>query len=153
MYVWLCAQSWLFLWFYGLKPASLPLSMGFCKQEHWSGLPFPFTKHIGKCSSIVALWYHYFSPFLSAPQGSKEKDLPSLPWKIFAYILLFSFSVCLSLSVTLFLLLWKENWATLKKTGVSYLGYFSALMYPSVYVGNIRPSLDDTKGWGLGDPM
>ena len=29
------------LWLHGLEPTGLLLSMGFSRQEHWSGLPFP----------------------------------------------------------------------------------------------------------------
>ena len=40
-----CAQLlshvWLFLWPYGLLAHQDPLSMGFPRQEYWSGMPFP----------------------------------------------------------------------------------------------------------------
>ena len=40
-----------------------PLSLGFSRQEHWSGLPFPSPVHEGKSENEVAQLY----PTLSDP--------------------------------------------------------------------------------------
>ena len=37
-----CAQSCLTLWTLWTVARQTPLSMGFLRQEYWSGLPFPF---------------------------------------------------------------------------------------------------------------
>ena len=35
---------------HGLQPTRLPLSLGFPRQEHWSGLPFPSPMHESEVS-------------------------------------------------------------------------------------------------------
>ena len=51
-----------------------PLSMGFSRQEHWSGLPFPSPVH----ESEKWKWSHSVVPNLSDPMGCSPQALPSM---------------------------------------------------------------------------
>ena len=51
-----------------------PLSLGFSRQDHWSGLPFPSPVHEGKSENEVAQLY----PTLCDPRGQPTR-LPH-PW-------------------------------------------------------------------------
>ena len=64
-----------------------PLSLGFSRQEHWSGLPFP--------SPIVIRWDedHIFIRLWNRLDSLKEDGLNILPGNIFEYDLNFQVSL------------------------------------------------------------
>ena len=51
-----------------------PQSLGFCRQEHWSGLPFPSPMHESESESEVAQSY----PTLSDPMDCSLQAPPSM---------------------------------------------------------------------------
>jgi len=59
--VWLCATPW-------MEAHQAPPALGFSRQEHWSGLPFPSPTHEsekwkGSCSAMSnSLWPHGLQP-------------------------------------------------------------------------------------------
>ena len=66
--VWLCATPW-------TAAHQAPLSLGFSRQEHWSGLPFPSPMH----KSEKWKWSHSVVSDSSRPHGLQPTRLPC-PW-------------------------------------------------------------------------
>ena len=59
-------------------PCQAPLSVGFSRQEHWSGLPFPPPGHLPdpgiECPSLYLLHWRWQA-------GSFSLGLPGEPWR------------------------------------------------------------------------
>ena len=68
------------------------LSMGFSRQEYWSGLPFPSPGYIPKLGIKLE------SPALQV--DSLPAELPGFPYSLFLFcFLIFSFVLCLVIFV------------------------------------------------------
>ena len=69
-HVWLCVNPW-------TATHQAPLSLGFSRQEHWSGLPFPSPVHESewwkvKVKSLSRVW------LLATPWTAAHQDPPSM---------------------------------------------------------------------------
>ena len=67
--VWLCATPW--------TAAQVPLSMGFSRQEYWSGFPFPFqgiflTQGLNLCLLHLLHWQAYSLPLSATLEAPKK---------------------------------------------------------------------------------
>ena len=64
-HAWLCVTLWIII-------SQVPLSMGFLRQEHWSGLPFPFPMHE---SEIPQSCLTLCNPMDCSPPGSSARGI------------------------------------------------------------------------------
>ena len=79
----------------------VPLSVGFCRQEYWSGLPFPFLGDLPDSGIESRSPTLYADALLSEPQGKSQICGRDLILSFFLVAILFSQHVYLK--VTLFL--------------------------------------------------
>ena len=76
-HVWLCATPY-------MAAHQAPLSLGFSRQEYWSGLPFPSPMSIPedlmkcKCHHTSTLWVQVSLYVTHCPGGIVVKNLPAM---------------------------------------------------------------------------
>ena len=66
-HVWLFATLW-------TLPCQIPLSLGFSRQEYWSGLPFPSPIKKAECQRINAFELCRWIRFLRVPQTARRSN-------------------------------------------------------------------------------
>ena len=90
---------------HGLQTHQAPLSMGFPRQEYWSGLPFPSSEDLPNQGSNLCLLHWQADSLLLSHQGS-----PGSRYSKDAYVRMFTVVMCIIV---------KQNWTKPKQE--SYL--------------------------------